>query len=741
MRRENKQTIARVALDVPLNSLFDFAAPGVTSHDIGRLVCVPFGKRRMMGVIVEVTDRTDVDPEKLRAVESVLHDVDPLTALDLSLIRFCADYYHHPMGQVLLNSLPPALRTPRAAKLVLSLQTRYFELTPVGIRLDISTLPGNAVAQRRILSALQAGAQAENALLASLPRSRPALRALLAKEWIAMTQRPHDAPSAAGVAAPAPFALNDEQLAASNRVVAALGRFEAFLLHGITGSGKTEIYLQSIAAALAAGKQTLVLVPEINLTPQLEQRFKARFPDTPMVSLHSHMGERERLKAWLTAQSGRARIVLGTRLAVFAPLAALGLIIVDEEHDASFKQQEGLRYSARDVAVYRARSQGCPIVLGSATPSLESWSNATGTAQSRYHLVSLAHRAVPDAKLPPVRLIDLNRESAREGIAETLMRQVEQRLSRGEQSLVFVNRRGYAPALVCQQCAWVPECPHCSARMVFHRADRRLVCHHCGQTAKVPSRCGDCGSVDLAPLGEGTQRVEALLTARFPTARIARVDRDATRAKGSAERLFDAASRGEIDILVGTQMLAKGHDFPKLTLVGILNADASMFSADFRAPERLFAQLVQVAGRAGRAGLPGEVWIQTRFPAHPLYAAVQQQDFAAFAEMQLLERRVAALPPASHLALLRVEARKTGDAMRFARSAAALAADPPAGVTVFDAVPAALERKAGWERAQVMVQARSRSALQRFIAAWRADIAASAPRTIRWILDVDPLDV
>lgn len=741
MRREIKQSIARVALDVPLDTLFDFAAPDITAEDIGRLVCVPFGTRRMMGVVLEIADHTDVEPAKLRAVEAVLREVEPLGAGDFALVRFCAGYYHHPLGQVLLNGLPPALRTPRAGKLVLSLQTRYLALTEAGASLDVNTLPSNAIAQRRILAALQSGARPENELLASLPRSRPALRALMTKGWVGTTQRPHAAANSASAPSLAPFELNCEQQSASSRIIAALGGYQAFLLHGITGSGKTEVYLQSIAATLSAGRQTLVLVPEINLTPQLEQRFRARFPEASIVALHSHMGERERLQAWLTAQSGRAQIVLGTRLAVFAPLPALGLIIVDEEHDASFKQQEGLRYSARDVAVYRARHRGCPIVLGSATPSLESWSNAAGNDQSRYQLLTLAQRAVPEARLPTVQMLDLNREPARDGVAEGLLRQIKERLARGEQSLVFVNRRGYAPALVCQQCAWVPECPHCSARMVFHRADRRLVCHHCGQVGKVPSRCGDCGSVDLAPLGEGTQRVESVLAERFPGARIARIDRDATRAKGVAQRLFDAAGRGDIDILVGTQMLAKGHDFPKLTLVGILNADASMFSADFRAPERLFAQLVQVAGRAGRAGLPGEVWIQTRFPDHPLYAAVQQQDFAAFAEMQLIERRMAALPPASHLALLRVEARKPGEALRFARSAAELAGVRPQGVTVFDAVPAALERKAGWERAQVMAQARSRTTLQRFIAAWRAAVADAAPRTIRWTLDVDPLDV
>jgi primosomal protein N' (replication factor Y) len=756
MRRENRQRIARVALDVPLDSLFDFVANDIDEADIGRLVRVPFGKRTTMGVVVEVADHSDVDTAKLRAVEEVLRTVEPIARNDLAVARFCAEYYHHPLGQTLLGSLPPALRTARAAQILRSMEARYFAVTAEGAQVDLDRLPAKSVAQRGLLSALKAGPRAENELAAALPRFRPALRALLDKGWIATAQKPAETAQAPADPSPSSFELNEEQNAASAQILEALGRYQAFLLHGITGSGKTEVYLQSIAAALAARRQALVLVPEINLTPQLEQRFRARFPSASIVMLHSHMGERERLQAWLATQAGRVQIVLGTRLAVFAPLPSLGLVIVDEEHDPSFKQQEGLRYSARDVAVYRARQRGCPIVLGSATPSLESWSNAassfdgsgslkgaaeTKAAQSRYRLLSLTHRAVPTSTLPAVYLLDLNREAAREGVAEGLLRQIEQRLKRGEQSLVFVNRRGYAPALVCQQCAWVPECSQCAARMVFHRADRRLVCHHCGHTSRVPARCGECGSADLAPLGEGTQRVEAALAAQFPDARIVRIDRDATRAKGSAQRLFDAAGRGEVDILVGTQMLAKGHDFPNLTLVGILNADASMFSADFRAPERLFAQLVQVAGRAGRAGLPGEVWIQTRFPNHPLYAAVQQQDFAAFADMQLAERNMLLMPPASHLVLLRVEGRKPGDALRFARGAVDLTRGHARDVTVFDAVPAALERKAGWERVQVMAQSRSRKALQNFIGEWRKAIAGAAPRAIRWTLDVDPLEV
>jgi primosomal protein N' (replication factor Y) len=731
----DNNNIACIALDVPVENGFDFLAPQISANDIGRLAIVPFGKRKAAGIIVDIAESSNVPPGKLRSLERIVYDLPKLSALDLALFRFCSGYYHHPLGQVILNALPVQFRSSRPFRLPL---VTYYQLTRAGREQDAAPI-GRALTQRHILERLSGGLLADNVAIAGLSRGKIALQALLEKKCI---ERVAPGKGVFTAAASPLYALNTGQSDVVARIVAALGHYQPFLLTGITGSGKTEVYLAAMRQVLQKGEQVLVLVPEINLTPQLEAQFRARFPQTRMVSLHSHLARAPRTLGWLEAQSGHAQIVLGTRLAVFTPMPRLGLIVIDEEHDASYKQQEGLRYSARDVAVYRARLADCPVVLGSATPSLESYFNAEHSGKGlRYTALALTQRAIPSATLPVVRLLDMNRERLHDGLSETLLVALRTRLAKHEQSLLFINRRGYAPALVCRQCAWMPECPHCTAHLVFHKSDARLRCHHCGQQTRVPPHCAKCGSADLAPAGQGTQRIMELIAAHFPDSRIARVDRDSLRARGAAQRIFDAAHKGEIDILIGTQMLAKGHDFPKLTLVGVLNADAAMFSADFRAPERLFSQLVQVAGRAGRAGLKGEVLVQTSFPAHPLYAAVQEQDFTRFARLQLEERRLSGMPPFSHLALLRVEARAAGQALKFAGAALELGKAHAAGVALYDAVPAPLEKKGGWERAQVLVQSRSRTALQRFIGDWRPQIAAAAPRSTRWIIDVDPSEV
>jgi primosomal protein N' (replication factor Y) len=526
------------------------------------------------------------------------------------------------------------------------------------------------------------------------------------------------------------------QTQAQERIGASLGAFRAFLLHGVTGSGKTEVYLQLIAQVLARGEQALVLVPEISLTPQLEARFRQAFPDTRLALLHSGLQDIARTSAWLAAARGEAGIVLGTRLAVLAPLARLGLVAVDEEHDASFKQQEGLRYSARDAAIYRAKLAGCPVVLGSATPSLESWHNFQA---GRYERIELRERAVPGARLPQVRLIDLQREPAEQGFTPSLLHAIGERLRRSEQSLVFINRRGYAPVLACEACGWTAGCERCTARMVIHAADRRLRCHHCGAEGPIPRGCPTCGNVDLKPLGRGTQRVEETLAARFPDAKIVRIDRDSARRRDELARTLEGIRRGEGDILVGTQLLAKGHDFPALTLVGVLNADAALISTDYRSGERLFSVLAQVAGRAGRHDRPGEVLLQTRYPTHPLYAALASHDYAGFAESQLAERRAAGFPPFVFEAALRAEAKKLADAMRFLADAAGLA-EAPAEVRVYDPVPNVITRRAGFERAQLLMQSGSRPALQSFLAELTSRLFEMAPRNIRWHLDVDPIE-
>ncbi len=544
------------------------------------------------------------------------------------------------------------------------------------------------------------------------------------------------------MAGPSGFAatveLSGDQRAAVDLVGTGLGRFHPVLLQGVTGSGKTEVYLHAIAQALEAGSQALYLVPEIGLTPQLEAQVRERFPGASVTAAHSHLNEGERAAAWLAARSGGAQIVLGTRLAVLLPFERLGLIVVDEEHDPSYKQQEGLRYSGRDVAVRRAQALGIPIVLGSATPSLESFENAR---RGRYALAKLTGRAGAGAALPSVRTVDTRADKPREGLTYALAAALRARLERGEQSLVFLNRRGFSPVLFCRACSWHSTCTRCSANLVLHARAPELRCHHCGRLEPVPSRCPKCASEDLAPVGHGTQRVEEALRATLPGARIARVDRDSTARRGALARMLEAVRRGEIDLLVGTQMLAKGHDYPRLTLVGVLDADSALFSADFRASERLFSLLVQVSGRAGRARIAGEVLIQTDFPSHPLYAAVAAQDYERFALEALEERRTAGFPPFSHLAVLRAESKRPGEAREFLRAAAALAREIGEKVDVFDPVAPPLERKAGFERSQLMVRAGSRSVLQPFLARWRAGLAERGERRVRWSLDVDPQEL
>ncbi len=515
--------------------------------------------------------------------------------------------------------------------------------------------------------------------------------------------------------------------------------FSANLLFGVTGSGKTEVYLRLIERALASGRQALVLVPEINLTPQLETRVSARFPSEKVVSLHSELAEAARERNWRAAFAGEASIVLGTRLAVFTPLPRLGLIVVDEEHDPSFKQQDGMRYSARDVAVFRAHQRGIPIVLGSATPSLETWANAQN---KRYRQLLLTERANPEATLPAVHVLDTRKMVLQEGVSEPLAAAIAARLERGEQSLVFLNRRGYAPVLACPACGWVSRCRRCAANMVLHLADQRLRCHHCGFEHRVPKACPTCGNQDIHPFGRGTQRLEAWVQQRFPEARVLRVDRDSVKSRKQWETVLERIHAGEADILVGTQMLAKGHDFPKLTLVGVLGADSALFAADWRAPERLFAQLMQVAGRAGRAELKGEVLIQTQYPDNPLFSAVRAHDYPGFATQQLKEREQAGFPPYTFQAVLRAEAPEMTMALDFLKAAAALPVTREHdAVLVFDPVPMKMARLANLERGQLVVESSSRPALQAFLPCWREAIEQlKAPSKLRWHIEVDPLE-
>jgi primosomal protein N' (replication factor Y) len=534
------------------------------------------------------------------------------------------------------------------------------------------------------------------------------------------------------------------------------------LLHGATGSGKTEVYLRLAEQVLASGRQALVLVPEINLTPQLEERLQARFPHRRVVALHSGLTPAQRLQNWLAAHLGQADLVLGTRMAVFASLPRLGLIVVDEEHDPSYKQQEGARYSARDLAVYRGRLEGLPVILGSATPSLESWCNADPAgfdgAPARYRLLTMPTRIGAGA-LPSVRLLDLAALRDRLGkkqmhdslLPPPLVDALKSRLDSGEQSLVLLNRRGYAPVLHCTSCGWKSACSACSAWRVFHKSDRSLRCHHCGFAETVPRACPQCGDPDIQPVGRGTERIEEQLTGLLPGARIGRIDADTTRASGSLVTQLAAAHAGEVDLLVGTQMLAKGHDFRRVTLVAVLNADSALFSADFRAPERLFALLMQAGGRAGRdaaRAAHSEVWVPTWYPSHPIYAAIKAHDYAAFAASQIAERQGAGLPPFSHLALLRAEARDADQAMAFLDAASVLAnqvaQDLGTDVLIYPPVPAALRRVANVERAQMLIESPRRAWLQQFLRHWCRQLGAcntGQQRVLRWAVDVDPASI
>ncbi|MCS0614593.1 primosomal protein N' [Massilia kyonggiensis] len=664
--------ILQIALDTPLDSLFDYrwaCEPG-SEPEVGQLALVNFGRREAIGLIVAVKHETDVPADKLKDALAVRSQLSPLPERWIALARFAAAYYHRPLGEVAMPGLPKNLR--------------------------LST----TVALDRALKKL-----------AKLPDAHD--------------PTPADMP-----------VLNAAQQQAADAIGGAQG-FSPLLLYGVTGSGKTEVYLQACAQVLARDQdaQILILVPEINLTPQLEANIRARFPGVMLATLHSSLSEGERMLHWLAAHTGRARIVLGTRLAILASLPNLKMIVIDEEHDPSYKQQEGLRYSARDLAVWRARQLGIPIVLGSATPSLESWHHAlTG----RYRRLELRERAVRDAVLPRVKLIDMERDKPKEGLTSTLMQALRLRMERGEQSLLFLNRRGYAPVLCCEACGWISNCTRCTAFMVLHRPERRLRCHHCSLELRIPHACPTCGNIDLQPLGRGTQRIEEGLQALFPDARILRIDADSTRRKGSAQEAFDTVHRGDVDILIGTQMVAKGHDFKKLTLVGVLNPDTALFSQDYRASERLFAQLMQVAGRAGRAGLESEVLIQSRYCQHPLYGAVMRHDYDRFAGSLLEERHQAALPPYMYQALLRAEAPELATAIEFLE--AARDAVPSDTVVINEPIPMTMTRVHNVDRAQLLVESNSRPALQAFLNEWVDALRAMKSR-VRWSLEVDPLDI
>jgi len=727
---------ARIALDVPLSKLFDYQASGLDADDIGRRVHVPFGRKEQVGLLLEIADHTDCPPSILKPVLAVDRDIPPLPEDVLKLFRFCASYYHYPIGQIALSALPTALRR---WQFQLPKIVAHFALTPAGKIALPDALPTRAIAQRRLAERLHTSSANASELAGLCSNATALLKSWLVQGWVIESASfGENASLGANTTAEPPIqhpVLLNQQQAALDQVTAQLGQFKAFLLHGVTGSGKTEVYLRMVEAALAQGRSALILVPEIGLTPQFTQRVEARFPNTTISVLHSGLAEGERLLRWKNATEGKARIVLGTRLAIFTPMPELGLMIVDEEHDASFSQQDGLRYSARDLAVFRARQRNIPVVLGSATPSLESWLHAdTG----KYQRLSLPERAT-GAPMPMLARIDTRNQTLDEGLSVTALASIKATLERGEQALVFINRRGYAPVLHCNACAWIAPCPRCSARLTLHQRALRLRCHHCGHEEAIPHACPTCGNPDIRPVGHGTQRVEEALARHFPDANIVRADRDATRRKGSWEIMQAQIHAGEANLIVGTQLIAKGHDFPNLTLVVVLDADGALFSQDFRAEERLFAQLMQVAGRAGRADKAGQVLIQTGFPEHPLFTHLITHDFAAFAREQLALRERSGFPPFSFQAVLRAESVKLADAMQWLQHARKLA-PKHTEVEVFAPMPATMLKKAGYERAQLWLQSTTRNSLQQLLREWVPMLYAQAGRNVRWHLDVDPTE-
>jgi primosomal protein N' (replication factor Y) len=738
MHSEPHPLIIQVAVPSPLHGSLDYLPPPHCSPQSllpGMRVQVPFGRRKTVGVLIQTASHSRIASQRLRPALSLL-DQEPLLSKDLlELSAWISRYYHHPLGEVMATLLPAALRGGQTARLS---TLRAWRVTAAGNAVSPADLK-RAPRQAALLNRLQhsPGGLTDPELNEFTTSWRDAMRALLVKGW---AEELADAvpPPAPTPRPPQAVVLNTAQQDAAAAVCASLGHFASFLLDGVTGSGKTEVYLEIIRQVIAAGRQALVLAPEIALTPQLIDRFTARLGLAPAV-LHSGLNQGERLRAWLQARNGEASITVGTRSAVFTPLQRPGIIIIDEEHDPSFKQQDGLRYHARDVAVWRARQLGIPVILGSATPSFETLYNAE---RGRYRRLNLPARA-GNARPPRLRTIDMRGQKLEGNLSSALLQAIGSHLDQGNQVLLFLNRRGFAPTLLCHGCGWVAQCRRCDAHLTYHHGRRRLRCHHCGAEQAVLERCPACDGTELHPLGHGTERVEQILRDHFPQFSCARIDRDSTRRKGSLRQLLDDALSGRHRILLGTQMLAKGHHLPDVTLAAVLDGDQGLFGADFRAGERMAQLITQVAGRAGRAAQAGEVLIQTYHPDHPLLRTLLTEGYHRFAADALVERREAELPPYVNLALLRAEATATQAPPRFLEDALRLADElNVAGVTLLGPVPSPMERRAGRYRAQLLLQAAQRADLHRLLDAWLPPLGQlPAARKVRWSIDVDPMEM
>ena len=714
----------RIAVNVPLSD-------GLLTYSYyeplpqGARVLVPFRNKTVVGIVWETDIAPDMDAARILSVQTAFSDEPPLPESWRDLLSFTSRYYHYPTGQAVFAALPQGLKETRAVEM--PQPPLFYALNEAG---RAQTPPPARFNKKAALwDALLSGGMTMAALKQVNTQAVKLIEDWAEQGWIETTE------AAKPVLRSSEFQLNADQQQASDEIQTTFGSFQPFLLYGITGSGKTEVYFDAMAKVLAQGRQVLFLLPEINLTPQLLKRVENRFADVPTAVLHSQMAAGKRTQDYLRAMLGQAKLVIGTRLAVFTPMDDVGLIVVDEEHDGSFKQDNELRYHARDLAVWRAKQSGCPVVLGSATPSLESWHKAQSGA---YRLLQLTERAHTAAQLPQVEILNVGRLKLDNGFSPQALQLLKQNFEAGGMSLVYLNRRGFAPALFCGDCGHTFGCPNCSAKMVLHQRARQLRCHHCDHREPIPFKCPDCGNQDLTAVGHGTQRVEETLRAFLPKAAIVRVDRDSTAHKNDWADLYRRIADNEIDILVGTQMLAKGHDFARLNLVIVLNADGSLYSADFRAPERLFAELMQVSGRAGRADKPGKVLIQTQLPEHPVFAAVKAQDYAVFAENELNERQMFAMPPFGFQTAIRADAPRVADAMEFLNAAKeTLAPLLPESVSQFGAAPMLMVRLAERERAQIFLESTSRQDLHRAVSLWVQVLQQNRDGKIRWSVDVD----
>ena len=721
----------RIAVNVPLSDgllTYSHSEP----LPPGTRVLVPFRNKTVVGIVWETDIAPDMDTARILSVQTAFMEEKPLPQSWRDLLAFTSRYYHYPTGQAVFAALPQGLKETRVVEM--PQPPLFYALNEAG---RAQTPPPSRFNKKAALwDALLSGGMTMAALKQVNAQAAKLIEDWAEQGWIETMEAAKPVlRSCNGQASHSEFVLNADQQKASDEIQTAFGKFQPFLLYGITGSGKTEVYFDAMAKVLAQGRQVLFLLPEINLTPQLLKRVEDRFADVPTAVLHSQMAAGKRTQDYLRAMLGQAKLVIGTRLAVFTPMDDVGLIVVDEEHDGSFKQDNELRYHARDLAVWRAKQSGCPVVLGSATPSLESWHKAQSGA---YRLLQLTERAHTTAQLPQVDILNVGRLKLDNGFSPQALQLLKQNFEAGGMSLVYLNRRGFAPALFCGDCGHTFGCPNCSAKMVLHQRARQLRCHHCDHREPIPFKCPDCGNQDLTAVGHGTQRVEETLLAFLPKAAVVRVDRDSTAHKNDWADLYRRIADNEIDILVGTQMLAKGHDFARLNLVIVLNADGSLYSADFRAPERLFAELMQVSGRAGRADKPGKVLIQTQLPEHPVFAAVKAQDYAVFAENELNERQMFAMPPFGFQAAVRADAPHVADAMEFLNAAKeTLTPLLPESVSQFGAAPMLMVRLAERERAQIFLESTSRQDLHRAVSLWVQVLQQNRDGKIRWSVDVD----